>query len=385
MNLKSAADFFKLGRPKTPEMSVPTTSKKSKSSEFSFKLYGLITSMMLGSVVGINWAIDPLWYSHGNILTGKNFTFNERITKTNLFLRTKDEANYNCIIFGSSRVTALRTSNFKQDKCFNYALKGGEIPDFVSYAESLKQEGVDPTIVYIGVDGLNFVEKERKKQEAFNLDSLTTKSPLEAYLSADVLLFSTMTLLGVSPDPGNYYDRNFEPVDFSNPPVYSPEFYQPAPPQKCDMSSVEAFANLRNTFPNAKFVGYVPPRSAWSMVNDTYGRNLMDCYLLSFHQLSKSYDVMYDFSAPSKITKNPDNTFDGSHYSVTVNNKIADILQGKESQDFGIRVDRYSFDEYRSLYRQKLKTFLAENNKLELWQESDEISVDMVEQTTKFN
>lgn len=380
MNFKSvAAGFFKLSKHKTPEMSVPTIAKKDENSQFSFKLYGLVTSLLLGSVAGINWLIDPLWYSHGNILTGKNFTFNERITKTNLFLRTKDRENYDCLILGSSRVTALRTSNFEDQKCFNYALKGGEIPDFVSYAEFLKDRDLDPKIVYIGVDGLNFVEQERKKQEPLTVDSLTTQSPLEAYLSADVLLFSAMTLLGISPDPGNYYDSDFEPVDFANPPVYTPEFYKPGSPQRCDLSSVDTFASLRNIFPNAKFVGYVPPRSAWSMINDTYGRNLMDCYLLGFHQLAQSYDEMYDFSAPSQITTNPDNTFDGSHFSVTVNNKIADILQGKGNENFGIKVDRYNFGEYRSLYRQKLKNFLANNNELERWQESEEISVEMVE------
>ena len=378
MNFKSPAEFSKINKKKPSVMFVPTTDNK-KSSQFSFKLYGVITSIFLGSVVAINWMIDPLWYRHGNILTGKNFTFNERITKTNLFLRTKDEANYNCIILGSSRVTALRASNFERDRCFNYALKGGEIPDFVNYAESLKKEGVDPEIVYIGVDGLNFVEKERKKQEPLNLDTLTTKSPIEAYLSADVLLFSAMTLLGISPDPGNYYDRDFEPVDFANPPLYTPDFYKPASPQRCDLSAVETFANLKNTFPNAKFVGYVPPRSAWSMINDTYGRDLMDCYLIGFYELSKSYDKMYDFSAPSKVTKDPSNTFDGSHYSVIVNNKIAKILQGKEAEDFGIRVGRYSFDEYRNLYRQKLKNFLVEKDRLDLWQESTGISVNMVE------
>ncbi len=380
MNFKSAAeDFLKLGKQRTPAMSVPEAGQKSKNSQFSFKLYGLVISIFLGSVAGINWVIDPLWYRHGNILTGKNFTFNERITKTNLFLRTKDRANYNCIILGSSRVTALRSSNFEDERCFNYALKGGEIPDFVNYAESLKKEGIDPEIVYIGVDGLNFVEKERKQQEPLNLDTLTTKSPLEAYLSADVLLFSAMTLLGVSPDPGNYYDRNFEPVDFETPPVYTPAFYKPAPPQKCDLSSVETFANLRKIFPSAKFVGYVPPISAWSIINDTYGRDLMDCYLLGFHELAQTYDVMYDFSPPSNITKNPSNTFDGSHYSVTVNNEIAKILQGKNNENFGIRVDQYSFNEYRKLYREKLENFLAENNQLELWEESEEVSVKMVE------
>ena len=256
-----------------------------------------------------------------------------------------------------------------KNKCFNYALKGGEIPDFVNYASFLKDRGLDPKIVYIGVDGLNFVEKERTEQEPITVETLATKSPLEAYLSADVFLFSIMTLLGISPDPGNYYDRDFEPVDFAHLPTYKPAFYKPAPLQKCDLSSVETFANLRQFFPKAKFFGYVPPRSAWSMINDTYGTGLMECYLLGFHQLAQSYDVMYDFSAPSEITKNPDNTFDGSHYSVTVNNKIAEILQGEYDGSFGIRVDQYEFEDYKNLYLQRLRSFLAENNELKRWNE----------------
>ena len=380
MNFKGvAAEFLKIGKSAGSQMPRSQVARQEKKSKFSFGLYGLLTFLMLGSVASLNWLIDPLWYSHGNILTGKNFTFNERITKTNLFLRTKDKENYDCIILGSSRVIALRTSNFKNNNCFNYALKGGEIPDFVNYAQSLREEGINPKTVYIGVDGLNFVQKTRTEQEPLALQSLTTKSPLEAYLSADVLLFSAMTLLGISPDPGNYYDRNFEPVDFADAPTYTPKFYQPSEPQKCDLSAVETFAELRESFPDAKFIGYVPPRSPWSMINDTYGRNLMDCYLLGFHQLAQSYDAMYDFSAPSTVTKNTDNTFDGSHYSVKVNDQIAKVIQGEKDRDFGIRIDQLEFGEYRQIYRQKLRGFLEENDQLQRWQKSDGLSVEMME------
>ncbi len=337
-------------------------------SKFSFKLYVLITTLLLGTVAGINWLVDPLWYRSGNILTGKNFAFNERITKSNVFLRTKEQINYDCIILGSSRVIAMRASNFQDNKCFNYSFKGGEIEDFVDYAQFLKEAGLNPQKVYIGVDGLNFVAKERKKRQPFDIDTVATQSHLQAYLSVDVLTFSLMTLLGISPDPGNYYDRNFEPVDFATPPQYRPNFYKPLPPQQCDLSIVQPFANLRKIFPNAEFIGYVPPRSAWSIVNDTYGRDLMDCYLQAFHQLSQVYDAMYDFSVPSEITKNPQHTFDGSHYSVKVNNKIAAILQDKE-QNFGLRVDKYEFERYRDLYLAQIRKFLAENNQLQRWRE----------------
>lgn len=380
MNFRSnTVGFLKLGKRKTPKIEVSQVDREYKESKFSFGLYGLVTSLLLGTVAAINWSIDPLWYSHGNILTGKNFAFNERITKTNLFLRTKDKEKYDCVILGSSRVIALRASEFTGNNCFNYALKGGEIPDFVNYAKFLQEQGINPKIVYIGVDGLNFVEKERTEQQPISIESLQTDSFLEAYLSTDVLLFSAMTLLGVSPDPGNYYDRNFEPADFAHPPTYNPEFYEPASLQRCDLSPVETFKSLKKFFPNAKFVGYVPPRSAWSVINDTYGRGLTDCELTAFYQLSTSYDAMYDFSIPSEVTENPSNTFDGSHYSVKINNRIAKNLQEESPDSFGIRIDRYSFDEYRKIYRQQLQEFLAENNQLQRWNDSNEISIDLVE------
>ncbi|NJK54806.1 MAG: hypothetical protein HC939_01960 [Pleurocapsa sp. SU_5_0] len=380
MNLKSATEgFLKLGKRTASAMPDSQIDSKEKESKFSFGLYGLVTSLLLGSVAGVNWLIDPLWYSHGNILTGKNFAFNERVTKTNLFFRTKDQEKYNCIILGSSRVTTLRPSELSNHDCFNYALKGAEIPDFVSYANFLQEQNINPKIVYIGVDGLNFVEQERKEQPPISIDSLQTPSFLQAYLSSDVLLFSAMTILGVSPDPANYYDQNFEPVDFANPPVYEGQFYKPAQEQKCDLASIETFISLKKFFPHAKFVGYVPPRSAWSMINETYARGLTDCELLAFYKLSQNYDAMYDFSIPSEVTKNPRNTFDGSHYSVETNNKIAKILQGGADGDFGIRIDKYTFEDYRAVYRQKLRGFLAETGELKRWNDNPKISIDMVQ------
>lgn len=361
MKLKTITkDFFKTKK-------IDKILPKKKTQKFNFGLYTLITSLLIGTVGGINWLVDPLWYSHGNILTGKNFAFNERISKTNLFFRTKDKNNYNCLILGSSRVITLRASQLTEDRCFNYAIKGGEIEEFIQYAHSLQEHGFKPEKVYVGVDGLNFVVKEREPIEPFDLKSLKTKSPLDAYLSVDVLTFSIMTLLGISPDPGNYYDQNFEGADVENYPVYEPDFYKPQVAQKCDFKIVDLFADLRKFFPNAEFIGYVPPRSAWSIVNDTYGRKLTEeCELPVFYQLAQEYDVMYDFSIPSAVTKDVKNTFDGSHYSVKLNDEIAKILSGK-SNSFGIRVDQYSFEEYRQLYLDAIKEFLKENNQMQRW------------------
>ena len=333
----------------------PNPTKKEK---FDWTIYTVVSFFLLALVGGINWLIDPLWYGNGNVLTGRNFAFNERITKTNLFLRTK-EKNYDCIILGSSRVIALRASQFTDNNCFNYAFKGGEIADFIQYAQFLQDEGLNPRKIYIAVDGFNFIKKDRLPREPLDITTVATKSPYHAYLSADVLSFSLMTLFGLSPDPANYYDQNFEPADFENPPVYKPNLYQPVSTLQCDPSVANKFADLRKFFPEAQFIGYVAPRSPWRIVTDTYRKDLMDCYLRGFYQLSQVYDAMYDLSLPSEITKNTKNTHDGSHFSVQVNNRIADILQGK-SDNFGLRLDEYSFQEYSAIYKGKITEFLEE-------------------------
>jgi hypothetical protein len=181
-------------------------------------------------------------------------------------------------------------------------------------------------------------------------------------------MFSLMTLLGQSPDPANYYNSKFEMEEFATKPVFKPEFFPAQSPQQCDLSQVDLYAQLRNIYPSAKFIGYVPPRAAWSVINETYARNITGCTLEGFHKVSQIYDEMYDFSVPSKLTKNPDNTFDGSHFSPGANNHVAEVLQGKPS-DISIKVHKYSLNEYQKLYKGGLKQFLTEEGELKRWQE----------------
>ncbi len=316
----------------------------------------------------MNWLIDPLWYSHGNQLTNKNFAFNERISKTNLFLRTKD-SGYDCLILGSSRAIALRASAFKNQRCFNYAIKGGNIRDFIAYAKFLKEQGLIPKTVYVGVDEFNLVAGQEIEKAGEDAEHIATPSVYHAFFSADVFLFSLMTLAGVSPDKAQYYDRNFEVADFEHPPQYTPQFTQKLSPQQCNLSKVGLFNQLRNIFPDAKYVGYVPPRSAWSVVNETYSRNLTDCTLQGFYQISQSYDVFYDFSIPSAVTQEPRNTFDGSHFFTPTNDRIAAILQAEnQASAFGIQVNAYKFETYKKRYKDQIQAFLKQENALDRWQ-----------------
>jgi hypothetical protein len=327
---------------------------------FSFTLFGTVAFGALGLATLTNWLVDPLWYRSGNQITGQNFAFNERISKTNQFLR-KDLQQYDCLILGSSRVTALNVSEFQNNNCFNYSFKGGWAEDFINVANYVKDKGLSPAIIYIGVDEFNFVEKTENPNKPQDFSANQTRSPFHAYVSSNVFLFSLMTLGGVSPDASNYYDRNFESREFPDSPRYQPSFYPPEPPQECDLTRVELYEEIRNIFPDARIVGYVPPRASWEVVNETYNRKIMSCVLDGFHQVSTIYDDMYDFSVPSEMTMEPSNTYDGSHFTVEVNNQIADILENR-ADNIGLKVDKFTIDSYKTAYIERLEEFLSREN-----------------------
>jgi len=332
-----------------------------------FKIY-LIRYLPLSAIILflaglINWTIDPLWYGKGNRLTGRNFSFNERVSKTNFLLQSKAQ-NYDCLILGSSRVTLLRASSFKEHRCFNYSFSAGRIEEFVEYAKYAKSKGLNPQKVYVGVDSFNF---DKSTPPISGVSKIDPQPVYQAYFSLDVLLFSAKTMLGMSPDPRYYNNKNFESEVVENPPRFEPEFYDRQKPGICDASKVKVYEQLKQVFPNAEFIGYVPPVSAWNVANEVYSRGLIDCYLSSIHQLSKIYDVMYDFSVPSAVTTEAKNTYDGSHYYPEIQDEVSKIIQGKPS-NLAIRVDKDNFAEYQKFYKQRIKEFLEKEGEGKRWQ-----------------
>lgn len=344
----------------------PQSSNQKPASKFSFTIFGATCFSLLGSIGLLNWAVDPLWYHQGNQLTKKNFAFNERISKTNQFLKN-GPATYDCVILGSSRVVALNADQFEAHNCYNYSFKGGWAEDFIRAAEFIKEQGLEPEVIYVGVDEFNFVKFTDNTTNDQDFGENATKSPFHAYFSSNVLTFSLLTLLGMSPDSANYYDTDFETQEFADAPKFNPEFYPIASPQECDLTKVERYRAIQDVFPDSTIIGFVPPRAAWSVVNETYNRGILDCALEGFYRVSQIYDGMYDFSVPSEMTLNPENTYDGSHFTPASNDIVADVLEG-QSSEASLDLTELTFSEYLEAYKTELKQFLDAEGATEFWQ-----------------
>ncbi len=307
------------------------------------------------TVFSINLFFDPLWYENGNQLEPVNYMFNERLSKTNQYLKQRKTRDYNCIIFGSSRTTLFNESLLDEPyRCFNFSFSAGRIKEFIAFAKWIKNKAEDPQYVILGIDDFNFVNLD----EPLNIpDFIKTQSNppniYYSYLSLDALKMS-MKLWFHSKDDPRIYDREFIGTVASNPPQYQPILHETA--VKLRPQAIQDYKELRSLFPHSIFLGYVPPISAWITVSKS--QKEIDSFLNAVYTISEFVDDLYDFSVPSDVTANPRATYDGSHYFPKTNNEIVRRITGK-TIDFGIRVNKLSKPTYIEHYQSQIDQFYA--------------------------
>tara|TARA_R110000868_G_scaffold51910_5_gene164433 strand:+ start:2288 stop:3355 length:1068 start_codon:yes stop_codon:yes gene_type:complete len=315
---------------------------------------GLTAALCCLAVLTFNAAVDPLWYFSGNRITPVNFAFNERLSKANLI--AGHESDYDCVIFGDSRVTLLPEGDIEGYHCFNFAISAGAIGEFVDYAKWLKGRGFSPRLVIVGISAGDFrARKAPRNVPDFIKESGNATSPYIKYLSLDVLGMSWRTLFGTSPID-RVYDRNFQSV------VAVTSAYDPKIPIRDvhagpfdNREPMEKYRELRNLFPGAKFVGYTQPISAWAIA-DYESIHWLESYVGAIHDVSAVFDRYIDASIPSPATLDPANTYDGTHYARRVNASVAAALIEGPVDPF-LDVKAVSADEMLSVYRQRLKQY----------------------------
>lgn len=315
----------------------------------------VVTVIIVGGIsLALNMAVDPLWYFHGNRLTGKNFAFNERISKLNRLLGEPDR--YDCLIFGSSRTTLLNEKQIGGYTCYNLSFSSGHIDEFIEFAFYLQSRIVPPRLIILGVDYFNFGDTmQGDSVPDFVLKGDDPPHFLTSYLSTDALEFSLRTIFGHSPLP-RYYRADFTGDILTRKLRYRPEKDWQSY-DEVDPDNVDLYREFIEKFPGASYIGYVPPISAWRIerMNDA---GVLDAYLEAVHKVSKHFQLFIDFSMPSDVTTRTDNTYDGSHYDLETNALIAASLN-TGIPEFGIRLGGLRFDAYRERFHEALRLWLS--------------------------
>jgi hypothetical protein len=311
-----------------------------------------IVAIVAGGCLAVNVLVDPLWYFNGNVITGVNYTFNERLAKMNRLLPRL--AQYDCLILGSSTAALLPQRQFRPGHCYNLGFSGGVVSELLLYAKYLGARHFRPTILIVGVDEFDFEGPTVAPDvPPFILSGKAPPSFWRMYLSLDALDFSYRTLKGDYPNK-RLYDREFESHIIARPhPVKPPQHLAAqAHPPEFHPERAALYVELRRLFPEARAIGFVAPTAAWTIAQlDLDGR--LDTYLGALREVSAAFDEFLDFSIPSEITAGTKYTDDGLHYKDEVHEHTLAALMSDEAAP-GVDWKKQSAAEIAALYRDRI-------------------------------
>ena len=315
----------------------------------------------------VNCLVDPLWYLGGNVLTEINHPFNERLAKLIRFLPRMSD--YDCMIFGTSRATLLPEEKAEGYRCFNMAVSDGQASEYLVFADYLRQRGFAPKLIIVDIRRSELIGPTVPADVPdFVRTGEAAPSIFATYLSLDALDFSIRTLRGDAPHH-RYYDKDFR----ARLEVRSKKhYYNPAvtikpspPPNDVHPERAEAYIQLREKFPMARAIAYLPPESAWRIAAFSLTDGF-DAYLGAIGKIAAAYDQFLDFSVPSPLTlsKDPKDTYDGSHYSRKANEPVLAALLA-DRQDAAIDWRGRDAATLIPVYRDRLADFMATTSRAE--------------------
>ena len=327
-----------------------------------FRIYGgwllATVGLIVAACFAVNCLVDPLWYLRGNVLTGINYPFNERLAEIIRFLPRLQE--YDCIIFGTSRASLLPEEKIQGYHCYNLSVSDGQAREYLLYAKYLRERGFAPRLMIVDVKRADFIGPEQALEVPdFIRDGAGPPSIFASYLSIDALDFSIRTLRGDAPHH-RYYNQDFraELEVRSKRHRYDPKGpIKPEPaPFGVHPERAAAYVELRRQFPAARAIGYIPPESAWRIAAFSLTGQL-DAYLAAIGKVATAYDEFRDFSIPSKLTEGKEGTYDGSHYSRAVNARVLAGLMADQS-DLAVDWRREDLAAVTALYHRRLAEFM---------------------------
>jgi hypothetical protein len=313
---------------------------------------GGVALLLLAAILGLNILVDPLWFFGGDKLAPRNFAFDERTARAARF--ASGAKDYDCYIFGASRVSLMNENRFVENKCFMFSFAAAtprELVAFAQYAKTLEVR--EPHLVIVGIDDFDFIDQA----DSFDIPPFVADKQLphfwDFYLSARVATWSVETLLNKSPLE-RYYGADLTGQVRADARSFQALHLTLAPGQHWHFSdaNVDVYAEFRRIFPNARLVAYVTPIAADRVL--AYRRDgILPDYLRAIVDTAKHFDEAYDFSIPSAVTTNPALTYDGSHFYPVVGDQIAAAIQSRNS-GFGVRIDGLTADQLQALYTTRI-------------------------------
>jgi hypothetical protein len=312
--------------------------------------------LLLALELGFNCLVDPLYFFKGDLIRHRSHPYDDRIATIARY--RKNPGQYDCIILGSSRTTFLDPHSIKNHRCANFATVGAGADAVLTYADYIKNVmDIHPGIVIIGVDGFRD-DASRAGLPDFVKSKESLPSLFYYYSSLEVFIFSLKHTL-FPEDYQIFADRNFRKHQ-TTALINSNKF---AKENKVSiimggnntpgMRFQRDYQSLRNLFPDARLIGFIPP-IAPGPIYTAYNRSGLNGFFNTAYAFSSAFDDFYDFSVPSSVSTDLGQTYDGNHYTAETYDIISDVIF-KKQPNFGIHVTGLTLPQYEFKYIEKMK------------------------------
>jgi len=340
------------------------------------KIFFILPVLLLGTLAGINYTVDPLWnFNHTNSFNKTQLYFDERQQKTNhVYFNTLDK--YNGILFGSSRTTFINQNDFSNMNIYNYAIDSMypfEYIDYLNHAKNVK--GKDFKYIIIGADFYNSIKRRLKRFQNPSYYISKTRSPLYRYkmlLSLDTIKRSQNNIkLNKKNTAQIYYTRDNIKIrkKLSQKQRYEsytknlkrhtqnfmPENY------KKNTKYREILKQLKKQNPNTKFIIFTSPITADLLVSIIKNADKFKEFREWLGDIIEVFGEVHHFMSINTITTNLQNYADDDHYYPYIGTLIANKLSNKENEnipkDFGILLNKSNLDDYFLSFEKKLKNY----------------------------
>lgn len=320
-----------------------------------------ITSLIfiLSTIATINYFVDPYWcFNHSYSFNQFQRASNERQQKTNqIYFGTKQ---YEGLLFGSSRVTLFDKRNLNGN-VFNYACSDMQPKEYKTFIEfAIKHAKQDIKTVYLGLDfygSLGYGINKYNDTQKYTKNTLSSLYRYKLLLSIDALNNSAHNLKRFYRKTRNTYNRDNLKSTFneigSNEQVYDTKEYlrYKYDPRYRDPNFKNYLEDLKNSFPDVKFVVFTTPTTA-TLIDTIVQNNLYEKYEAWIKDIVSVFGEVNHFMFKNELLIQNKYFMDSNHAYPVYYAKIAKVLNNEQyNKKIVMKIDKKNLKEKLDLIR----------------------------------
>lgn len=306
-----------------------------------------VTAVTVLIIIGVvNFLVDPMFmFREKKNIYDEIFRINWRLQKTN-YLRFVN-SDFGSFMLGSSHVYMIRNNDMSDKNFFNYWVPGLHAKEYLLNMSFLPKE--KPLRIYLGLDFFGTNENWDYPEKFLPLGSKMDIFSLSMLRYSVKILFSKPNK---ETDKSDISDMKQIAKDRVSGLLYKYLFNE---------SFGEIILNLRNEYPQHKFIVFLTSETNEYMREAYINRGLLNSYLRWIRETVQVFGEVWNFNYVNSVTSNLDYWDDSDHMNKHGFHFMAQRISGGADcpEDFGILVTKENLEEHIKFLRKNILESLS--------------------------